>query len=238
MLTVVRGVGLVLTAVLLGASIFTIASVIRLTSYLYRDEISVMRLVGATEFYIRGPFYVEGLLQGLLGAVVALGGLFAVHLTLQPRLERSLVASVLAERFLSPLEIAALLGSAPSPGSPARWFRSARARGERELGEALQLRRKKESAPRSPAGHDRERSRPTGPGSAAESDDDHRAPVLRPAVGRLVRGDRLGAAAALGRDPARVDAVPRHQVRDAPLRRAARRAAGCRRRRPSCRRSR
>ena len=109
-LTVVRALGLVLTAVLVGASIFTIASVVRLTSYLYRDEISVMRLVGATEFYIRGPFYLEGLFQGLIGAVVALGGLVAVHLTLQPRLEHSLVASVLAGRFLSPLEIASLLG--------------------------------------------------------------------------------------------------------------------------------
>ena len=108
-LTVVRALGLVLTAVLVGASIFTIASVVRLTSYLYRDEIAVMRLVGATEFYIRGPFYLEGLFQGLLGAVVALGGLVAVHLTLQPRLGRSLVASVLAQRFFSPLEIAALL---------------------------------------------------------------------------------------------------------------------------------
>ena len=67
----VRGAGLTLGAILLGAAIFTIASVIRLTAFLYQDEIAVMRLVGATEFFIRGPFYVEGLVQGLLGGALA-----------------------------------------------------------------------------------------------------------------------------------------------------------------------
>jgi cell division transport system permease protein len=109
-LTVVRALGLVLTAVLVGASVFTIASVVRLTSYLYRDEIAVMRLVGATEFYIRGPFYFEGMFQGLLGSLVALAGLVSVHLLLRPQLGHSLVASAIAQRFLSPLEIAGLLG--------------------------------------------------------------------------------------------------------------------------------
>ena len=66
-LQVIGAVGLGVVAVLMVAAIFTIASVIRLTAYLYRDEIGVMRLVGATELFIRGPFYVEGLLQGLLG---------------------------------------------------------------------------------------------------------------------------------------------------------------------------
>ncbi len=107
-LAVVRALGLLLTAVLIGASVFTIASVVRLTSYLYRDEIAVMRLVGATEFYIRGPFYLEGMFQGLLGALVALGGLTAVHLAV--RGGPSLVTAALTGRFLSALEIGALLG--------------------------------------------------------------------------------------------------------------------------------
>ena len=65
------GWGSTSAGVLLGAAVFTIGSVIRLTAYLYEEEITVMRLVGATEFYIRGPFYAEGLLQGLLGGAVA-----------------------------------------------------------------------------------------------------------------------------------------------------------------------
>lgn len=70
-----RGAGLLLGGVLLGAAVFTIASVVRLTAFLYQDEIHVMRLVGATEFYIRGPFYAEGLLQGLLGGILAAAAL-------------------------------------------------------------------------------------------------------------------------------------------------------------------
>jgi cell division transport system permease protein len=108
-LAVVRAVGSVLTGVLLGAAIFTIAAVVRLTSFLYRDEIAVMRLVGATEFYIRGPFYAEGILQGLLGAAAAVGALEAVHLALRPRLDDSLVLSIVARDFLPAAEIGAIL---------------------------------------------------------------------------------------------------------------------------------
>ena len=109
LLTFERAFGTVLTGILLGAAVFTIAAVVRLTSLLYRDEIAIMRLVGATEFFIRGPFYLEGILQGLLGAAVAVGALRAAHLALQPRLAESLVLSISAREFLSPAESAALL---------------------------------------------------------------------------------------------------------------------------------
>jgi cell division transport system permease protein len=56
----------------LGAA-FTIANVVRLTILLHRDEIEILRLVGAPEFLIRGPFLFGGVLQGLLGGLVALG---------------------------------------------------------------------------------------------------------------------------------------------------------------------
>ena len=106
---VVRAVGLSLVGGLLGAAIFTIASVIRLTAYLHHEEISVMRLVGATEFFIRGPFYVEGFLQGLLGGLVASGSLWGVYHFLQARGRGSLVSTVLALDFLKPQEVAFLI---------------------------------------------------------------------------------------------------------------------------------
>ena len=106
---VVRAVGLSLVGGLLGAAIFTIASVIRLTAYLHHEEISVMRLVGATEFFIRGPFYVEGFLQGLLGGLVASGSLWAVYHFLHVRSRGSLVTSVLALDFLKAQEVAFLI---------------------------------------------------------------------------------------------------------------------------------
>lgn len=77
--TMAQTVGLVVGLVLLGAATFTIASVVRLNAYMYQDEISIMRLVGATEFLIRGPFYFEGLLQGLFGGFLAYGALYLVH---------------------------------------------------------------------------------------------------------------------------------------------------------------
>jgi cell division transport system permease protein len=105
---VVRGAGLVLGGILLGAAIFTIASIIRLTAYLHHEEIAIMRLVGATEFFIRGPFYVEGLIQGLLGGALATGGLYAAYSLLHAR-SQSVFTSLLAARFLTPRQLLLLL---------------------------------------------------------------------------------------------------------------------------------
>jgi cell division transport system permease protein len=104
-----RGVGIALAGGLLAAAIFTIASVIRLTAWLHSDEISVLRLVGATEFYIRGPFYAEGLLQGLVGGAVAGGGLWAAWSLLHWRGGGTLIESLLTSRFLSPGQTALLV---------------------------------------------------------------------------------------------------------------------------------
>jgi len=109
LLLVARAIGSVLTTVLLGAAVFTIAAVVRLTSFLYRDEIAVMRLVGATEFFIRGPFFVEGMLQGFAGALIAVLSLRTVHLVIAGRFDASLVLGLLARHFLSLREIAGLL---------------------------------------------------------------------------------------------------------------------------------
>jgi cell division transport system permease protein len=105
LIAVVRGVGLALGAVLLGAAIFTIASVIRLTAYLHHEEISIMRLVGATEFFIRGPFYAEGLLQGIFGALLALAGLYGAYHFVHARAASSLIAAMLATDFLGGSEV-------------------------------------------------------------------------------------------------------------------------------------
>lgn len=76
----VRGVGVVLASILVVAAALTVASVVRLALYARRDEIEIMELVGAPLAYIRGPFVVEGILQGGAGAVVALGVLWALYL--------------------------------------------------------------------------------------------------------------------------------------------------------------
>jgi cell division transport system permease protein len=67
----VRGAGWFLGGILVLAGVFTISNVIRLTIYAREDEIDIMRLVGATQAYVKGPFVAEGLLQGGLGGLVA-----------------------------------------------------------------------------------------------------------------------------------------------------------------------
>ncbi len=76
-----RGVGLVFVCVLVMAAALTVANVVRLARVARSDEIEIMRLVGAPLAYVRGPFVLEGILQGGVGASVALAllvaGLFA-----------------------------------------------------------------------------------------------------------------------------------------------------------------
>jgi cell division transport system permease protein len=113
-----RALGVLLGGVLLVAATFTIASVVRLTAYLYRDEIAVLRLVGATEFMIRGPFVAEGLIQGLLGGVVGVGVLAAVYGLLASGGQGSVPAirGVLTGQFLPPAALAAIIGLGAAAG--------------------------------------------------------------------------------------------------------------------------
>ncbi|MGZ8753621.1 MAG: cell division protein FtsX [Acidimicrobiia bacterium] len=71
------GLGL---AILLGvASVVLIANTIRMAIYARRDEVSVMKLVGASNWFIRIPFLLEGMLQGFGGAALAVVAVWAGH---------------------------------------------------------------------------------------------------------------------------------------------------------------
>jgi len=63
----------VLTVLLVLASVLLIANTIRLSLYARRREVEVMKLVGATDWFIRWPFVIEGVVVGALGALVAIG---------------------------------------------------------------------------------------------------------------------------------------------------------------------
>jgi cell division transport system permease protein len=83
--------GLMITAVLLiVASLLLVANTIRLSIYARRREVEVMQLVGATNWFIRWPFVVEGLVCGLIGGVTAIAVLF---------LGKETVADPLADTF-------------------------------------------------------------------------------------------------------------------------------------------
>lgn len=68
----IRLVGLAVVVLLVGATIFLISNTIRLTVFARRREISIMKLVGATDWFIRWPFVLEGLCLGLLGSIPAM----------------------------------------------------------------------------------------------------------------------------------------------------------------------
>ena len=68
---VVKLMGGTLAALLVAASIFLIANTIRLSLYARRREVEVMKLVGATDWFIRWPFVIEGVIVGALGTVLA-----------------------------------------------------------------------------------------------------------------------------------------------------------------------
>lgn len=72
---IVRNVGLVLVLLLAVTAIFLIANTIKLTIINRRREISIMKLVGATNSFIRWPFFIEGALLGLLGSLIPVGAL-------------------------------------------------------------------------------------------------------------------------------------------------------------------
>ena len=81
LLTVARFIqwaGLALITILLVASILLIGNTIRLSIFARRREVEVMKLVGATNWFIRWPFVIEGIICGLIGAVLSVALLWAV----------------------------------------------------------------------------------------------------------------------------------------------------------------
>ena len=67
----VTALACVLVAILAAVSLFIIANTIRLATFTRREEIAIMKMCGATDGFVRWPFIVEGLILGVMGAVVA-----------------------------------------------------------------------------------------------------------------------------------------------------------------------
>jgi cell division transport system permease protein len=82
-----RWAGLFAFAVLLGATVVVVSATLQLAIYARRGEVEIQKLVGATDRFVRAPFLIEGLLQGLAGAVLALLGLAVVLHLVAPELQ-------------------------------------------------------------------------------------------------------------------------------------------------------
>jgi cell division transport system permease protein len=83
---VVQIVSAIAVLILLAASTILIANTIRLSIFARRREIEVMKLVGATNWFVRGPFMLEGLLTGLAGSVTAVVLLFLAREVAVPKI--------------------------------------------------------------------------------------------------------------------------------------------------------
>ena len=83
LIEILKLVGLIVSGVILFASVFFVFSTIKLAVYARKDEIEVLKLVGATDRFIKIPFYLEGLLQGVIGSFVALFIVAFIHVKVQ-----------------------------------------------------------------------------------------------------------------------------------------------------------
>ncbi|HVQ54537.1 MAG TPA: permease-like cell division protein FtsX [Thermoanaerobaculia bacterium] len=133
----VRNAGLFLGGILTLAAVLSVASAVRLALDLHRDEVGIMRLMGATESAIRAPFWLYATAEGLIGGGVALGMLYGTYRLATYWLAREPhpVLSVLWVGFLS-LPIALLL---PAAGAAAGFIGSILSLGRRETRRATRI---------------------------------------------------------------------------------------------------
>ncbi len=113
----VQAVGFFLGGILVLASFFIISNVIKLNVFARKNEIEILRLVGATDLFIRIPFLLEGMALGILGSLISLALLY-VAVRLFPVYVGSLGAlqQVLSFRFLSPGQAFGLIAAGAAIG--------------------------------------------------------------------------------------------------------------------------
>jgi len=110
--SVVSAIFLIAVAILVSASTLLIANTIRLSIFARRREVEVMKLVGATNWFVRGPFMLEGVLTGLVGSLAAIMLLFVGREVAVPSIlpSDSTSAEVQALPFMWPSLILLLVG--------------------------------------------------------------------------------------------------------------------------------
>jgi cell division transport system permease protein len=101
-ISIARNVGLVLIIGLLFTAIFLISNTIKLTINARRQEIEIMRLVGATNGFIRWPFFLEGLWLGAFGSIIPISIIAIIYKNVQSYLEPHLGSTFIQLLDFSP----------------------------------------------------------------------------------------------------------------------------------------
>jgi len=93
------------------ASVFIVANTVRLVLYSRRDEIEIMRLVGASDRFIKIPFYIEGIILGALGGIIGLIVLFITFVSVTSNIDQGITSGAFQLRFFSSAVMAIILFS-------------------------------------------------------------------------------------------------------------------------------
>ena len=104
-----------MTAYIMGAlffmaAVFIVGNTVRLVLFSRKDEVEIMRLVGATERFILTPFYFQSLLQAAMGSIIGLVGLFIMYMLIQSRIATDMAAAFFEPRFLSVTTLMGIVG--------------------------------------------------------------------------------------------------------------------------------
>ena len=100
-------ISLILTVILVFVSFFIMSNTIKLTTFGRREEIAIMKMVGATNSFIRTPFIIEGLILGILGGLLGFLAEWGIYSVLNSSLMNTLTGSFVTlipfNRFFLPL---------------------------------------------------------------------------------------------------------------------------------------
>jgi cell division transport system permease protein len=111
-----RWVAAALFAALAAGAAVLVANTLRLGVFARRDEIDIMKLVGATDLFVETPFLIEGLLQGAAGGLLAAGALLAVAAAAAPALAGATGLALVRADLVPGTLLAALLGGGAALG--------------------------------------------------------------------------------------------------------------------------
>lgn len=98
---VIRGISIVIIAILVIVSVVIITNTIKLAVYIRKNEIGIMKYVGATDWFIRWPFVIEGTLIGLIGAIIpAFLSMFGYNVLIEKVYEKFSLIQQLGIQFM------------------------------------------------------------------------------------------------------------------------------------------